>query len=662
MTVQFQFVDRSTPMGANLGDRRRDVSHLGAAGPRRLPISGDALNRSAAPRLGARRGRSADAARRRDVGRISLAARPADFAYMFWIDGDASQGPKRDPYARELTLAPAFPGSWCILRDPAAYPWHDGAWKPPDFRDLIIYQLHVGTWWATDAAGADVRASRGGRFLDVATRLDYLTRPRSQRHPAPADPGISDRVQRGLQRRRLLSRPSSFIRRAATPISPGAFAKVNAALAAFGAEPLTLSALRPGVNQLKCLIDLAHLHGIAVIFDLVYNHAGGGFDPQSLWFYDRFANGDQNNSLYFTDQGWAGGLVFAYWNANVRQFLIDNASAFMKEYRIDGVRYDEVRVISNNRPGGFEFCQDVTGTLRFIRPSTIQIAEYWDWDRALPVTPAPAGLGFDAALGDAFRDLVRGLLTQAAGGEGAQLQLDPVAAGFIPPAGFDAAWRVVQCLENHDLTYFGHDGAARVAALADPSDARSWYARSRSRAAAALLFAAPGIPALFMGQEILEDKLWCDDEKDHPGHLIWWDGLQSDRTMADYRRFMADLIALRRSQSALSAEGVRPSRVNDFDRVIVIHRWAADGGPGQDVVAVISFDERPKFGYSVGLPRAGRWIELFNSDVYDGFPNPSPVGNGGSVEADGPAMDGFAHSAAITIPANGALFLRVEGA
>ncbi len=660
MTVQFQFVDRSTPMGANLATGGATFRTWAPRARAVYLISGDALNRSAAP------GWAPDAGDRlAPLGDGTWAGFLEDagcgLAYMFWIDGDASQGPKRDPYARELTLAPAFPGSWCILRDPAAYPWHDGAWKPPDFRDLIIYQLHVGTWWATDAAGADVRASRGGRFLDVATRLDYLKDlgiNAIQLLPIQEFPTAFSEGYNGVD----YFSPEQLYQASGDADLAWRLPKVNAALAAFGAEPLTLSALRPGVNQLKCLIDLAHLHGIAVIVDLVYNHAGGGFDPQSLWFYDRFGNGNQNNSLYFTDQGWAGGLVFAFWNANVRQFLIDNASAFMKEYRIDGVRYDEVRVISNNRPGGFEFCQDVTGTLRFIRPSTIQIAEYWDWDRALPVTPAPAGLGFDAALGDAFRDSVRGLLTQAAGGEGAQLQLDPVAAGFIPPAGFDAAWRVVQCLENHDLTYFGHDGAARVAALADPSDARSWYARSRSRAAAALLFAAPGIPALFMGQEILEDKLWCDDEKDHPGHLIWWDGLQSDRTMADYRRFMADLIALRRSQSALSAEGVRPSRVNDFDRVIVIHRWAADGGPGQDVVAVISFDERPKFGYSVGLPRAGRWIELFNSDVYDGFPNPSPVGNGGSVEADGPAMDGFAHSAAITIPANGALFLRVEGA
>ena len=94
--------------------------------------------------------------------------------------------------------------------------------------------------------------------------------------------------------------------------------------------------------------------------------------------------------------------------------------------------------------------------------------------------------------------------------------------------------------------------------------------------------------------------------------------------------------------------------------MIVIHRWVADGGPGQDVVAVVSFDERPKFGYGVGLPRGGRWVELLNTDVYDGFPNPAPVGNGCAVEATGPPLDGFAQSAAITIPPNGALFLKAE--
>jgi 1,4-alpha-glucan branching enzyme len=97
-------------------------------------------------------------------------------------------------------------------------------------------------------------------------------------------------------------------------------------LASFGQPPLTDVALASGANQLRCLIDLCHLHGIAVIFDVVYNHAGGGFDARSLWFYDLQNDGDANRSLYFTDVDWAGGQVFAYWNQWVSQFLIDNAT------------------------------------------------------------------------------------------------------------------------------------------------------------------------------------------------------------------------------------------------------------------------------------------------------------------------------------------------
>ena len=73
---------------------------------------------------------------------------------------------------------------------------------------------------------------------------------------------------------------------------------------------------------------------------------------------DRQAYGDNNRSLYFTDQGWAGGLVFAYWKAEVRQFLIDNAGFFFDEYHVDGFRFDEVTVIDGY--GGWRSLQDLT--------------------------------------------------------------------------------------------------------------------------------------------------------------------------------------------------------------------------------------------------------------------------------------------------------------
>jgi 1,4-alpha-glucan branching enzyme len=200
--------------------------------------------------------------------------------------------------------------------------------------------------------------------------------------------------------------------------------------------------------------------------------------------------------------------------------------------------------------------------------------------------------------------------------------------------------------------------APRVPALADPSNARSWHARSRSRLATTLLLTAPGIPMLFMGQEILEDKPWHDDIRFWSQFLIWWEGLSSDRAMRDFLRFVQDLVRLRRRCSALSGEGVRIPQIHEGDRVIVMHRWIE--GQGRDVVVVANLNESTLDGYSVELPHAGYWHEVFNSDFYDHFPNPWVVGNGGGVRAGGPAGQLYPHTARIRIPANGALVFARE--
>lgn len=160
-----------------------------------------------------------------------------------------------------------------------------------------------------------------------------------------------------------------------------------------------------------------------------------------------------------------------------------------------------------------------------------------------------------------------------------------------------------------------------------------------------------------MGQEFLEDKNWSDDRT--AGGLIWWEGLYgADHTMADFLRMFTDIVKLRRSQPALRYGSIRISRMNNFDRVLAFHRWIE--GEGQDVMVIASFDELPKRKYSVGLPSAGRWREIFNTDYYDGFPNASVIGNGGIVTAIDARLDGFVASASIQIPANGALVLARE--
>jgi len=570
--------------------------------------------------------------------------------YMFFIEGEAGAQWKRDPYARELTLEPSFPDCFCVVRDPNAYAWHDHGWRMPDFSDLIIYQLHVGTFWAQDESGRDVRATRGGSFLDVILRLGYLRDLGIKAIQLLPIQEFETHFSLGYNGVDYFSPETRYV--APSSELPWRLAAINEMLGGLGEPPLSPAHLASGADQLRCLIDLCHLHGIAVILDVVYNHAGGNFDPGSLWFYDLQNDGDANRSLYFTDAGWAGGQVFAYWNQWVCRFLIDNATALIEEYHVDGLRYDEVRVIANN--GGEAFCRTLAGTIRSLKPQAIQIAEYWNDDRPRAVAAAPGGLGFDAELGDGLRDALRGLLGQLAGGASATVRLSHLAANLVVPAGFAGGWRLDQCLENQDLVYAGHAGAARVARLADGSDARSWYARSRSRLVAALLMTAPGIPALFMGQEFLEDKNWSDDPD--AGDLIWWDGLAaSDPAMRDHLRLYSDLNRLRRSYPALRGDSARVSRASDFERVIVLHRWLE--GAGKDIIVVASCDELPKHGYVIGVPGDGPWLEVFNSDVYDRFPNAGAIGNGGSVSAWREPRDGFAASVALTLPANGVIVL-----
>ena len=104
-------------------------------------------------------------------------------------------------------------------------------------------------------------------------------------------------------------------------------------------------------------------------------------------------------------------------------------------------------------------------------------------------------------------------------------------AGAIAGNGLRNRWRAVQMIENHDIVYVGRD--PRIAPLADGSDPRSWFARSRSCVAMGLLMTSPGIPMLFMGQEILAHEPWNDT----PGAdtSIPWAALEAgDKISSDF--------------------------------------------------------------------------------------------------------------------------------
>jgi 1,4-alpha-glucan branching enzyme len=604
--------------------------------------------------------------------------------YRFYVVGAGSSGYKRDPYARELANDPAFPFPVCpaVLRAAQAYPWHDAEFRAPEFSDMVVYQLHIGTY-------APAAPGWAGTFLDVIEKIEYLAalginvvQPlpvyEMEDSPSLGYPGL------GYQGADLYSPAIDYAVYDASAL-PGYLATINRLLAAKGFAPMTLADITSGYAQMKAMVDLLHVYGIAVMFDVVHNHAGGwgqtytvptsvaasgalNGDDYSLYFWDRASttgpdgNYDNNQSLYFTNQGFVGGLAYAMWNEDVRGFLHNSSLYHVRELHADGFRYDEISMLlALNRGSGWQFCTEGTTAVRQANPRLLQNAEYWPAEYGAPAplivtSTDKGGLGCDAVQHDGLRGAIRTAVAQAAAGAEAYVDMTGIAAAMWP-AGFAHAWQTIPCVENHDIVKLGEQ--PRIPTLADGSDHRSWYARSRTRTAMALLLTAPGIPQLFMGQEFLEDKQWCPDPRT-PDHLIWWGGLAAgaDGAMVDHLRFTQDAVHLRNSQPGLRAEGLNAFYSSDADRVIAFHRWVV--GQGSDVVVVATLSESTWWNYRIGFPSAGRWVEIFNSDVYDNWVNPMGAGNSGGINADPVPMHGLPASASVVIPANGVVVFAKE--
>lgn len=560
--------------------------------------------------------------------------------YMFYVIGAGSEGPKRDPYARELQTP--FPSD-CIVRR-TDFPWHDSGYVTPRFSDFVIYQLHVGTFFTPNLP------SKAGTFLDTARKIPYLAGLGVTAIQLLPIQEFQTQFSLGYNGTDYFS-PEMDLAVEDGDLAPYV-AAVNRLLDAKGLPGYQVEDLRGEMNQLKALVDLCHLHGLAVILDVVYNHAGGDFGDQSLYFFDRQSTaGGNRNSLYFTDVGHAGGLVFDYQKPEVREFLIQNAKFFLDEYRIDGLRYDQVSVIDHDgAPHGWPFCQDLTSTLRFHKPTVLDKAEYWNVNPYI-VKPPPEGAGFDTTLTDGLRTAVREVIGTANAPDERPLAMTRLAESLWP-GGFNAHWQFVQGPENHDIVYHGRE--QRIARLGDPSNPRSWFGRSRARVATGIGLTAPGIPMLFMGQEFLEDKQWSDNFEFHQNLLLHWAGLDAgDKQMLDHLRFTQELLQLRWRCPGLRGQGFRVVHAHDANRVLAFHRWVE--GEGHDVIVVIHLANFNRFGYRIGFPAPGEWREVFNSDVYENWVNPNSVGNGGRVRADALPMHGFAYSAALALPANSLL-------
>jgi 1,4-alpha-glucan branching enzyme len=387
-----------------------------------------------------------------------------------------------------------------------------------------------------------------------------------------------------------------------------------------------------GPDAFKRFVRAAHQHGIAVIVDVVYNHLGPG--DLDLWRFDGWAEGDWGGIYFYNDERavtpW-GNTRPDYGRGEVRAFLRDSALTWLEEFQADGLRFDStlyIRTVDESPetelPDGWSFMAWINDEIRARQPWKLTIAEDLGDPALITVPTGEGGAGFGARWDTGFLAVVRTALTA---GDDSERDVGSIAGALL--AGGDQPFSRVIYTESHDDVANGH---VRLAEAVAPGDAANWFARKRATLGSAITLLAPGIPMLFQGQELLEDR-WFDD-------TLPIDWSKSDR-FAGILQLHRDLIAARRNASGWSA-GLQGScttilRADDEAKLLAWHRWSA-GGPGDDVVIVANLSTLPIVDVALGLPRAGRWRVRINSDstVYDAQFGASIADD---VAADGGPLD-----------------------
>jgi 1,4-alpha-glucan branching enzyme len=515
--------------------------------------------------------------------------------YRFLIaQGDKTLS-RVDPYARQVTNSI---GNGIICD--AQFDWEGDTYQLPPWNELVIYELHIGTF-------NDLPGGMPGTFRDAIARLPHLK-------------------QLGVNVVQVMP-IAEFAGDYSWGYNP---AHVFAVESSYG-----------GPQGFKEFVKAAHRLGLGVILDVVYNHFGPS--DLNLWQFDGWSENGLGGIYFYND--WRSETPWGntrpdYGRGEVRQFIRDNALMWLEEYHVDGLRFDMTLFIRTVRPGadlpeGWSLTQWLNSEIHARFPGRITIAEDLQHNEWLTKDVDGGGAGFGAQWDSNFVHPIRAAVISA---DDRQRSMDAVRDAVCFSYNGDPFERVIYS-ESHDEVA---NGKARVPSEIDPQHPHNYYAQKRSTLAAGLVFTAPGIPMLFQGQEFLEGG-WFRDTVPVDWHL-----------REDFQGIVLlyrDLIALRRNQHGhsrgLCGRGIRVLHVNDAQDFLAFHRWDRSGA-GDDVVVVVNFSAQPRGGYVIGFPRAGTWRLRLNS-AWRGYSAVFSNHPSTDVEAVPGAYDGFEHHAQVSI-------------
>jgi 1,4-alpha-glucan branching enzyme len=549
------------------------------------------------------------------VWELFVPAVGAGATYKYSVLGaDGVWREKADPLARRTETPPAT-GS--VVHE-STYEWRDADWiarrasTEATSQPMSAYEVHLGSW----------RPGLG--YRELATELVAYVREHGFTH---------------VELLPVMEHPfgGSWGYQVTSYFSP---------TARFG-DP----------DDLRHLIDELHCAGIGVILDWVPAHFPK--DDFALARFDGTPLYEHADPRLGEHPEW-GTYIFAFGRAEVRNFLVASALYWLEEFHADGLRVDAVASMLYldyaRQPGEWlpnlhggrenleavEFLQETNATCHRRVPGSIMIAEEsTSWPGVTRDTHL-GGLGFSMKWNMGW---MHDTLDYA--------HHDPVHRSYHHG---QMTFGLMYAFSEHFVLPISHDEVVHgKGSLLRKMPGDRWQQLANLRAYLAFMWSHPGKQLLFMGSEFAQDREWAEQRGldwfhlDDPMHA----GMQ--RLVGDLNRAYVDNAALWALDS--SPEGFEWIDANDAaGNVFSYLRHDRDGST---VACVVNFAGMPHHDYAVGLPEAGRWTEILNTDaeIYGG----SGVGNLGGVTATDIPSHGRPASARITVPPLGAVWLSHDG-
>ena len=412
-------------------------------------------------------------------------------------------------------------------------------------------------------------------------------------------------------------------------------------------------------DDFKAFIDYLHQRGLGVIVDWVPAHfprdafALPGFDGTHLY--------EHEDPRLGAHQDW-GTLIFNYGRHEVKCFLISNALAWIEYFHIDGLRVDAVASMLYldysredgewipNQYGGNEnleaiaFIKETNRLVHELHPGTLMIAEESTSFPGVTKSPEEGGLGFDLKWNMGWmHDNLR------------YFEKDPIYRKYHQG---DLTFGMLYQYAENFITVFSHDEVTHgKGSMIMKMGARSISEKSQTlRALYGHMWAYPGKKLLFMGGEFGQSEEW-----NYATSLQWH--LNEYKDHSGIAALIRDLNQLYRTEPALAETDF----IKDSFRWIAC--WDSEAGvisysrtapDGHNIVMVLChFTPVERNNYRIGLPRAGYWKEVLNTN--SGFYGGSDLGNGFGIHSESLAFDDLDQSAEFVLPPCSTIVFKWEG-